>query len=47
MLGVFGCTKLSGIDELDIPECEYFHYPCPWDTTVPDPYFDPTTQIGG
>lgn len=47
MLAVFGCTKLSGMDELNIPECEYFHYPCPWDTTVPDPYFDPTTQIGG
>jgi len=25
----------------NIPDCEYHHYPCPWDTTIPDPYFDP------
>lgn len=25
----------------DIPDCIYHHYPCPWDTTIPDPYFDP------
>lgn len=47
MLAMFGCSKLAGGDELNIPECEYFHYPCPTDTTVPDPYYDPTTQIGG
>lgn len=46
-LATFGCAKLAGGDDLNIPECEYFHYPCPWDTTVPDPYFDPTTEIGG
>jgi hypothetical protein len=45
-LGAFACSKMEfGVS--DVPDCEYFHYPCPWDTTVPDPYFDPTAEIGG
>jgi hypothetical protein len=40
-VGTYACSELGERLGSEIPDCEYFHYPCPWDTTVPDPYYDP------
>lgn len=42
MLILWSCAAIDPLGVEDVPDCEYFQYPCETPTTVYDPYgYDP------